>query len=66
MKDLLGRPMTPAEKKILSAYRAVSTLLFDPDLPPTAVANLKEAQAALWQVVNNLALRFERPGEERA
>ena len=63
MKDLLGREMTDAEKKILRAYASLKALLQEPGLPPTAVANVKEAIASMWQVVNNLALRYERPDE---
>jgi hypothetical protein len=61
VKDLLGREMTPTEKRILAAHRALVALLEAPDLPPCAAANLREAAAATWQVVNDLALRLERP-----
>ena len=63
MKDLLGREMTATETKILRAHRSLTALLAEPDLPPCAVAGLKEAAAATWQVVNDLALRFERPDD---
>ena len=65
MKDLLGREMTATEAKILRAYRSLEALLLEPDLPPTAVAGIKEATASLWQVVDNLALRYERPDDLR-
>ena len=63
MKDLVGREMTASEKKILRAYRALTALLEEPGLPPSAVAGIKEATASLWQVVNDLALRYERPDD---
>jgi hypothetical protein len=59
-KDLLGRDLTAAEARLLEAYRSVLALL-ELDLPPCAVANVQEAAAALWQVVNDLALSDERP-----
>lgn len=60
MKDLLGRDMTAVERRLLSAYRTLEALLGE-DLPPCAEAGVREAAAALWQVVNDLALRTERP-----
>jgi hypothetical protein len=60
-KDLLGHETTAAERRLLEAYRALLALLAEPGLPPCAVANLKEAAAAMWQVVNDLALVDERP-----
>jgi hypothetical protein len=57
--------MTPVERRIVAAYRSLEALLEEPDLAPAARANLREAQASLWQVVNDLALRLERPGEGR-
>ncbi len=63
MKDLVGRDMTPVERKILKAYDGLLTLLKEPDLPPTAVANLKEAAATLWVLVNELGLRADRPDD---
>jgi hypothetical protein len=61
VKDLLGRPMTDSERRILAAYRSLRTVLQQPGLPPNAAANVKEAVASLWQVVRGLALRGERP-----
>jgi hypothetical protein len=59
-KDLLGRNLTPAEKRLLAAYEDLKALLQE-DLPPCAAANVKEALAALWQVVHDLALASDRP-----
>jgi hypothetical protein len=59
-KDLLGRPLTGVEQRLLAAYEGLKTLLRE-DLPPCAAANVKEAIAALWQVVNDLALASDRP-----
>ena len=63
MKDLLGREMTASERKILRAYQSLKALLLEPDLPPAAVAGIREAIASMWQVVNDLALRYERPDD---
>ncbi len=59
-KDLLGRPLTPTEQRLLAAYEGLKALLHE-DLPPSAAANVKEAAAALWQVMNDLALVSDRP-----
>lgn len=59
MKDLVGRDVTPVEKRLLKAYETLKALLAE-DLPPCAAANVREAAAAMWQVVNDLALRYER------
>lgn len=61
MKDLVGREMTPSERKLLRARDAVAGLLADPDLAPCVVANLKEAAAALEVAILDLGLRWERP-----
>ena len=66
MKDLVGRDMTPEEKRLLKAYDAVRALLEQPGLAPAVVANVKEAAAALWIAVNDLGLRADRPHEVRA
>jgi hypothetical protein len=59
-RDLLGRPLTVAEQRVLAAYEGLKALLQE-DLPPCAAANVKEAIATLWQVVNDLALTSDRP-----
>jgi hypothetical protein len=65
VKDAIGRGMTPVETKILRAYRQVVGLLSEPDLAPTAVANVKEAAACLWILANELGLPAPRPDEHR-
>ena len=59
-RDLLGRELTPEEARLLAVYRDLESLL-ELDLSPAAEANLKEAIAALWQAVNDLALIDDRP-----
>jgi hypothetical protein len=66
VKDLVGREMTPAERRLLRAYDAVRALLEEPDLAPAVEANVKEAAASLWIAVNDLGLRGDRPHESRA
>jgi hypothetical protein len=58
--DLLGRPLTADEARLLEAYEGLKALLAH-DLPPAAQANVREAVACLWQVVNDLALVSDRP-----
>ncbi|MDJ0520469.1 MAG: hypothetical protein QNJ90_00185 [Planctomycetota bacterium] len=59
-QDLLGRPLTDTEQKLMAAYETLKALL-DEDLGPSERANVAEALAALWQTVNNLALTDDRP-----
>ena len=59
-QDLLGHDLTAEEARLLEVYRELESLLAL-DLSPTAEANVKEAVAALWQAVNNLALTDDRP-----
>ena len=59
-KDLLGRPLSGVEQRVLAAYEGLKALLKE-DLPPCAAANVREAIATLWQVVNDLALVSDRP-----
>jgi hypothetical protein len=61
--DLLGHPLDPGEKAVLDAYARVEEALAL-DLAPCARANLLEARAALWQVLNDLYLTDARPGPE--
>ncbi len=58
--DLLGTAVTPQEATILEVYRQLKELVADPDLPPTALANLREALASTSIVVVGLALEDER------
>jgi hypothetical protein len=63
MKDLIGREMTPVERRLLRAYDGLLELLHEPDLSPCVAANLKEAAAALAVAVMDLGLRYERPDD---
>ncbi|MHC5011418.1 MAG: hypothetical protein ACYTG6_10770 [Planctomycetota bacterium] len=58
--DVMGNEMTAAEERLLAAYEQLKALL-EEDLSPSANANVREAVAALWQAVNNLALTDDRP-----
>ncbi len=59
--DILGTPLTEAEQSLMAAYRTLEALAAEEDLAPTAKANVAEALASLWQVVNNLGLTSDRP-----
>ena len=59
--DLLGHPLTGFEKELLATYEALKALLRHDDLAPCASANVKDAIAALWNAVNDLALTDDRP-----
>jgi hypothetical protein len=59
--DLLGRPLTEPEARLLAAYDALSALAARTDLPPCAHAAVAEARASLWQAANDLLLVTERP-----
>jgi hypothetical protein len=63
VKDLVGREMTPTERRLLRAYDGLCDLLREPDLAPCVAANLKEAAAALAVAVMDLGLRYERPDD---
>jgi hypothetical protein len=58
--DLLGRPLTVTEAKLLEVYRTLKTIAARTDLPPCAERNVKQALACMWQVANNLDLEFEQ------
>jgi hypothetical protein len=58
--DLLGRPLTDTEGKLLEVYRTLKTIAARTDLPPCAERNVKQALACMWQVANNLDLEFEQ------
>jgi hypothetical protein len=58
--DLLGRPLTPAETQLLEIYTTLKSLAAQPDLPPCAERNVKQALACMWQVANDLDLEFEQ------
>ena len=58
--DLLGRPISESDAKLLEIYRELKTLAAKTDLPPCAERNVKKALACLWQIVNDLNLEFEQ------
>jgi hypothetical protein len=58
--DLLGRPLTPAETQLLEIYTTLKSVAAQPDLPPCAERNVKQALACMWQVANDLDLEFEQ------
>lgn len=60
-RDLLGNEVTASEQRLLDVYVTLCDLNEDPDLAPTAKANVAEALASIWQALNNLALTDERP-----
>jgi hypothetical protein len=61
VKDILGREATPAEKRLLRTLKSVEALLSEPDFPPCALANAREAYAALWIAANDLGLVAGKP-----
>ena len=58
--DLLGNPLTSAERDALVAYEALKALAQRDDLAPSAARNVRKALAAMWQVTNDLDLQFEQ------
>lgn len=61
-KDLLGRTMTADEQRLLSLYRELMALCRRDDLPPCALANVKQAMVHLWNACNDLCLVPDEPG----
>ena len=59
--DILGTPLTALEQQLLSTYETTAALLERDDLTPAVEANVKEAVAALWCVVNDLCLTDTPP-----
>jgi hypothetical protein len=58
--DLLGTPLTEAERGLLAAYETLKTLAARDDLAPCAARSVRQALAALWQATNDLDLQFEQ------
>ena len=58
--DLLKRPMTESDARLLELYRSLKEVAADLDLPPCVERNVKKALACMWQVVNDLNLEFEQ------
>ena len=59
-RDLLGQPMTTAERELLDIYERLKRTASRDDLPPCARHNVLKALACLWQVTNDLDLQFEQ------
>lgn len=58
--DLLGRPLTAEEQRVAALYEELKSLLRDSgELPPCAVANLRNALASVAVTVTDLGLRYE-------
>ena len=62
--DLLGREITTDERELLDLYRRLQTLSGRDDLPPCALANVRQAMVMLWNACNDLDLVFEEPGTD--
>jgi hypothetical protein len=58
--DLLKRPMTESDARLLELYRSLKEVAGERDLPPCVERNVKKALACMWQVVNDLNLEFEQ------
>ncbi|MBL8727709.1 MAG: hypothetical protein JNM25_04705 [Planctomycetes bacterium] len=62
VKDLLGNPLSKDERDLVDLYTRLKTMSQRTDLPPVAVANVKQAMVLLWNACNDLALIAEEPG----
>jgi hypothetical protein len=58
--DLLGQPTSDTEQQVLDLYERLKELAARDDLAPCVQHNIRKALACLWQVVNDLDLRFEQ------
>ncbi len=58
--DLLGQAMTDTEQQMLVLYEQLKELAGRDDLAPCVQHNVRKALACMWQVVNDLDLRFEQ------
>jgi hypothetical protein len=58
MKNLSGDDLSPAQEKLVEAYRLLSNVLMGhrEQLAPYEERNAVKALAALWQVMNGLDL----------
>ena len=61
-KDILGNDLTDDEQQLVDLYQRLKALSAREDLPPVAVANVKQAMVMLWNACNDLALLHEEPG----
>jgi hypothetical protein len=58
--DLLGRPLTVEERKLADLYDELKGLIAEPgDLPPCALANLRDALASVAVTVADLGIVYE-------
>lgn len=57
-KDLLNQEITGVEEDLLEMYERLKTLS-GIDLDPCVKANVRAATVALWNAVNDLALKHE-------
>lgn len=58
--DLLGRPLTVEERKLSDLYDELKSLIARPgDLPPCALANLRDALASVAVTVADLGIVYE-------
>ena len=58
--DLLGRPLTVEERKLSDLYDELKGLIAQPgDLPPCALANLRDALASVAVTVADLGIVYE-------
>jgi hypothetical protein len=57
--DLLGKPLTSAEREIIAIYERLKGLLERQDLAPCVQSNLRFATAAVSQIAGDLQLEWE-------
>jgi hypothetical protein len=58
--DLLGRPLTVEERKLADLYDELKGLIAEPgELPPCALANLRDALASVAVTVADLGIVYE-------
>ncbi len=57
--DLLGRPLTANETRLLAAYEDLKAFVQLEDLPPSALANARVALAAVAVAATDLGLVYE-------
>ena len=58
--DLLGRPLTVEERKLSDLYDELKGMIAEPgDLPPCALANLRDALASVAVTVTDLGIVYE-------
>jgi hypothetical protein len=58
--DLLGRPLTAEERKLSDLYDELKGLIAEPgDLPPCALANLRDALSSVAVTVADLGIVYE-------